>query len=50
LKERDTKGESKRDKASKCACREFKRDEVPLPQFFPLSLEGEGDTGGEGDK
>jgi len=28
--------------------REFKRDEVPLGEkIFPLSFEGEGDTGGE---
>jgi len=26
-----------------------KRGEAPLLKFFPLSLEGEGDTGGEGD-
>jgi len=26
-----------------------KRGKAPLPRFLPLSLEGEGDTGGEGD-
>jgi hypothetical protein len=29
--------------------REFKRDGVPLFLFFPLSLIGEGDKGGEVD-
>jgi len=27
----------------------FKRGEAPLLKIFPLSLEGEGDTGGESD-
>jgi hypothetical protein len=27
----------------------YKRGNAPLPKIFPLSLEGEGDTGGEGD-
>jgi len=36
FKERHTKGE-------------LKRGFAPLLRFFPLSLEGEGDTGGKGD-
>jgi len=27
-----------------------KRGEAPLPKLFPLSFEGEGDTGGKVDK
>jgi len=36
------------EKQGKTEYREFKRDEVPLQKkIFPLSFEGEGDTGGE---
>jgi len=49
LRERDTKGEPNIGKAPKYVLGVFKRGFAPLPELFPLSLEGEGDTGGEGE-
>jgi len=50
LKERDTRGEPNIGEAPKYVYGASKRGEAPLLKFLPLSLEGEGDTGGEGDK